>query len=43
MIFQEYIKIELDPILVNKINSIIDPFKNNTKEAVIYSFNENIA
>jgi hypothetical protein len=41
MIFQDYIKIELDPILVNKINSIIDPFKNNTKEAVIYSFNEN--
>ena len=41
MIFPNFLKIELDPILVNKINSIVDPFKNNIKEAVIYSLSEN--
>ncbi len=41
MIFPDYMKIELDPILVNKINSIVEPYKQNTKEAVVYSFIEN--
>jgi len=40
-IFPEFIKIDLCDILVDKINNIIDKYKSNVKDAVIYSLIEN--
>ena len=40
-IFPEFIKIDLCDIFVDKINNIIDKYKTNVKDAVIYSLTEN--
>ena len=39
-IFPEYMKIELCDELVKKINDIVGQYKNNIKEAVVYSLTE---
>ena len=40
-LFPDFMKIELCKELVAYINNIVEPYKNNIKDAVIYSLNEN--
>ena len=40
-IFPNYIQLKLNLIFVNEINDLVIPYKNNIKQAEVYSFKDN--